>query len=291
MVKFLMKMFNKKPVSLGIKYEIERFLGFVETIDEKEAKLKALNEEKKIFAKIDKELDQIRKKVVNDEKKYKKKLSAIIRDSSEISSYLKKIDRLISSLNNLKTDIKSRMDELDSLIVSAKNRANDFETMKEKIDKEKKKVKEMISKIDKKIEKESKKKAIGYSAVVVESKEEIKLPKIKKEKPKPKPKKKSTPVPVEKEDIIEEALDDNKVEIIKEEPKAKVETEVDKLLKLVREKKKISFSKLAKIYDEKQSTIEQWVEALEDEGFVEVVYPLIGSPYIKLKEDSDEKQQ
>ncbi len=287
MVKFLMKMFKKKPVSLGIRYEIERFLGLIETIDEKEAKLKALNEEKKIFLKIDKELEQIRKKVVNDEKKYKKKLSSIVKESVEISSYLKKIDKLISSLNDLKADIKSRMEEVDSLLVSAKNRANDFDKMKEKIDEERKKVKEMVSKIDKKIEKESKKKAVGYSAVVVESKDKIKLPKIKREKPKPK--KKHTPVPIEKEDIVEEALEDNKVEVIKEEPKTKVETEVDQLLKLVREKKKISFSKLAKIYDEKQSTIEQWVEALEDEGFVEVVYPLIGSPYIKLKEESDER--
>lgn len=70
----------------------------------------------------------------------------------------------------------------------------------------------------------------------------------------------------------------------------KFSTEIDQLLKLVKEEKKVSFAKLAKLYEEKTETIEEWCEALEDIGLVSIHYPLIGSPYITYKKgENDEK--
>ncbi|MDD4354059.1 MAG: hypothetical protein PHN56_06415 [Candidatus Nanoarchaeia archaeon] len=61
----------------------------------------------------------------------------------------------------------------------------------------------------------------------------------------------------------------------------KFSTEIDELLKLVKDEGTVTFNKLAKLYEEKIETIEGWCEALEETGLISIHYPLIGSPYIK----------
>jgi hypothetical protein len=65
-------------------------------------------------------------------------------------------------------------------------------------------------------------------------------------------------------------------------------TEIDQLLKLAKEEATVSFAKLAKLYEEKTETIEEWCEALEEIGLISIHYPLIGSPYIKYKKKSED---
>jgi len=69
----------------------------------------------------------------------------------------------------------------------------------------------------------------------------------------------------------------------------KFQTEIDELLRLVKEEGRVNFNKLARIYEEKIGTIEAWCEALEETGLISIHYPLFGSPYIKY-ENKEKKE-
>ena len=63
-----------------------------------------------------------------------------------------------------------------------------------------------------------------------------------------------------------------------------IQTELDQMIDLLNEKKKIKLSALAKQFGRDISVVEEWAKTLHDEGLAELVYPFAGSPFIKLKE-------
>ena len=68
-----------------------------------------------------------------------------------------------------------------------------------------------------------------------------------------------------------------------------IETQVDKLIKLVRRRGKVTVSQAAIALGVDERKIEEWVNILEEHGFVELRYPAIGEPEILLKEFPAEK--
>jgi hypothetical protein len=68
-----------------------------------------------------------------------------------------------------------------------------------------------------------------------------------------------------------------------------IETSVDKLLDLVRKRKRIKISEASKILKVTQKQIDEWVFTLEDKGIVELKYPVLGEPEIVLKEVAPEE--
>jgi len=68
-----------------------------------------------------------------------------------------------------------------------------------------------------------------------------------------------------------------------------IETKVDRLIKLVRKKGKITVSQAAIALGVDETKIEEWVRILEEHGFVELRYPTIGEPEIIFKEMTEEE--
>ena len=64
----------------------------------------------------------------------------------------------------------------------------------------------------------------------------------------------------------------------------KIETPIDELVKLLQERKKLSINKAASILGVETSKVEEWVKILEENGFVELIYPALGKPQIILKD-------
>ena len=62
-----------------------------------------------------------------------------------------------------------------------------------------------------------------------------------------------------------------------------IETPIDQLAKLISERKKIPLGEAAKILKTNETQVEGWVRILEENGFVELVYPALGEPQIVLK--------
>lgn len=58
----------------------------------------------------------------------------------------------------------------------------------------------------------------------------------------------------------------------------KIETGVDKLLKLVKSNEKITLSKACEDLGESRETVMSWGEILEDHGLIEMHYPITGKP-------------
>lgn len=67
-----------------------------------------------------------------------------------------------------------------------------------------------------------------------------------------------------------------------------IETSIDKLLDLVRKRKRIRISEASKILKVSQKQIDEWVFTLEDKGIVELKYPVLGEPEIVLKATPEE---
>ncbi|MDI6798523.1 MAG: CBS domain-containing protein [Candidatus Aenigmarchaeota archaeon] len=62
-----------------------------------------------------------------------------------------------------------------------------------------------------------------------------------------------------------------------------METDVDKILSIIKEKGRISFDKIAKLFNVDMNTVENWAKILEDHGLAEIFYPAIGSPELREK--------
>lgn len=62
-----------------------------------------------------------------------------------------------------------------------------------------------------------------------------------------------------------------------------IETSIDKLIGLIRKKKRLKLSDAAKILKVSQKRIDDWVFMLEDKGMVDLKYPVLGEPEIVLK--------
>ncbi|MFH1473384.1 MAG: hypothetical protein ABIE55_00665 [Candidatus Aenigmatarchaeota archaeon] len=68
-----------------------------------------------------------------------------------------------------------------------------------------------------------------------------------------------------------------------------IETAIDKLIKLLRKRKRIRISEAAKILKVTQKQLDEWVFTLEDKGIVDLKYPVFGEPEVVIKELTSEE--
>ncbi|RLE09829.1 hypothetical protein DRJ04_09600 [Candidatus Aerophobetes bacterium] len=62
-----------------------------------------------------------------------------------------------------------------------------------------------------------------------------------------------------------------------------LETEIDEFLKFIQERKSITLMQAMKKFNVKRETIEEWGKILEENGIIEVHYPVVGQPVFKIK--------
>ncbi len=65
--------------------------------------------------------------------------------------------------------------------------------------------------------------------------------------------------------------------------KEKIFTKVDEMLKIIEKEGKISIAELSKRMELSQELIESWAKILEDHDLIEISYPTVGSPILKIK--------
>lgn len=304
LIKKLFKRENKKPLSLGLGYEIKRLLGLVQTIDEKEAKLDELNIEKELLKNILKDFGTVEDKVVKNKKNFLKKVKHLEWHLTSLKKYKDKLSKLDKNMDKLSKDIEVKSKRVSDDIEELKKNTEWFKNLEDKIDKERVEIVDHLKNVKDDINKESKKKAVGYKAILMGP---FSLPKLKQEKPNKKIVRKKAAkelddtaeklskqvineaLAIKKEVKTEKKLDKNQK--TKTEGKSKeLMTEIDEVLELVKKKGKVSFPKLAAIYEEKIDTVEGWCEALEEQGFVDIVYPLLGAPYIRYIKPKEEEK-
>ncbi|NIM47152.1 MAG: hypothetical protein GTN40_03270 [Candidatus Aenigmarchaeota archaeon] len=68
-----------------------------------------------------------------------------------------------------------------------------------------------------------------------------------------------------------------------------IETSIDEFIQVLKEKGKISVSEAADFLSATQKQIEPWLNILEENGIIEIEYPVIGEPKIVLKATAPEK--
>ncbi len=68
-----------------------------------------------------------------------------------------------------------------------------------------------------------------------------------------------------------------------------IETSIDEFIRVLREKKKMGISEAAEFLNVTQKQLEPWLNILEENGIIEVKYPVIGEPKIVLKSTAPEK--
>lgn len=68
-----------------------------------------------------------------------------------------------------------------------------------------------------------------------------------------------------------------------------IKTSIDKLIGLLRERKRVKLSDAARTLKVSQKKIDEWVFMLEDRGIVDLKYPILGEPEIVLKQDVPEE--
>ncbi len=69
----------------------------------------------------------------------------------------------------------------------------------------------------------------------------------------------------------------------KEKIKEKVFTKIDEMLRIIEKNKSISISKLSKKLNMPVEIIESWAKILEDHDLIDISYPTVGSPILKIK--------
>ncbi|MEM5793658.1 MAG: CBS domain-containing protein [Candidatus Aenigmatarchaeota archaeon] len=62
-----------------------------------------------------------------------------------------------------------------------------------------------------------------------------------------------------------------------------METDIDRILAVIKEKKRVKFSELEKMFNVGKEVIEEWAKILEDHGLAEIFYPAIGEPELRLR--------
>ncbi|MDI6798681.1 MAG: CBS domain-containing protein [Candidatus Aenigmarchaeota archaeon] len=80
------------------------------------------------------------------------------------------------------------------------------------------------------------------------------------------------------------ALELAKAVIRGEAKRPEIETDIDKLLKIINERNRISLDKASKELKISEGEIERWAKALRDHGLIELEYPLVGKAILKRKE-------
>ncbi len=63
-----------------------------------------------------------------------------------------------------------------------------------------------------------------------------------------------------------------------------IETPIDKLIELLEKRKRVSLSEASRAIGASEENIEEWARALEEHGFVKLIYPALGPPVIELGE-------
>ncbi|MFH8086988.1 MAG: CBS domain-containing protein [Candidatus Aenigmatarchaeota archaeon] len=62
-----------------------------------------------------------------------------------------------------------------------------------------------------------------------------------------------------------------------------METDIDRILAVIKEKKRVKFSELEKMFNVSKEVIEEWAKILEDHGLAEIFYPAIGEPELRMR--------
>lgn len=123
-------------------------------------------------------------------------------------------------------------------------------------------------------------------------KEEIKTEETPKtvEKPESEKLKQVKPVEEKKTEEIEKSIETIKAEETKAKDKLldMVETDIDKLMRILDEKKVMNIGDLSKELKISLDRLESWAKTLEDHGLVEIEYPIIGLPRVRKKEWKEE---
>lgn len=68
-----------------------------------------------------------------------------------------------------------------------------------------------------------------------------------------------------------------------------IQTSIDKLICLLKEKKRLKLSDAAKVLNVSQKKIDEWVFMLEDKGIVDLKYPILGEPEIVMRKEVSEE--
>ena len=68
-----------------------------------------------------------------------------------------------------------------------------------------------------------------------------------------------------------------------------IETSIDEFIQALKKKGKMGISEAADFFNASQKQIEPWLNILEENGFIEIKYPVIGEPKIVLKASAPEK--
>jgi len=67
-------------------------------------------------------------------------------------------------------------------------------------------------------------------------------------------------------------------------PIDQIETDIDKLMEIIDEKKIVGLDYLSKALKISTEKLEVWAKMLEDRGLIEIEYPIIGLPKLRKKE-------
>jgi hypothetical protein len=83
---------------------------------------------------------------------------------------------------------------------------------------------------------------------------------------------------------IERPKQKRTVELPEEGKGIVIQTELDQIMDLLAQRKKIGLRKLSEQFQRDMPLIEEWAKTLHDEGLAELVYPFAGGPFLRLKE-------
>lgn len=70
--------------------------------------------------------------------------------------------------------------------------------------------------------------------------------------------------------------------IVYRKPASGITTEIDDMLQMVSEKRKIKIDRMAKSLKVSEDQIQDWAKILEEQGLVRIHYPAIGKPEIRI---------
>ncbi|MBI5804051.1 hypothetical protein HY450_02300 [Candidatus Pacearchaeota archaeon] len=68
-------------------------------------------------------------------------------------------------------------------------------------------------------------------------------------------------------------------------------TDIDVLYEMLKEKKRLRFSSIAKAFEIEESVVMEWGKTLESGGLALIDYPRFGEPYIVIKEETEVKNE
>lgn len=253
--------------------------------------LRKVNKKAKVIEKnLSKELDSCisylaKKKIVENEEAAKKEIAEFSKNFDQYEKLVKEAKKSEKKRSELWNWIKKYGKLLDSKKILLGTLIEESKKADEKISKEKQIVndschiiKEMLAyKKGESNKKRSIMEALGIKKFIPENK-------IKSDD------ESNLPTPKEIDEMEKNGQEENN-EVIRKDIKfsGKFSTEIDALLGIVKEESKVSFKRLAQLYEEKVETIEEWCKALEEKKIISIHYPLIGSPYIKYEEKKTDK--